>query len=351
MTESKEIQGQQHTANLIALSILDSDIKIPPMPESGTRIMSMAQEPIEKIDLGEFCKLIEPDPGLFTRLIQLSNSPYFRGVDQIVNLRTAVIRIGLEEAINAANLYFLQRFLPKIKDIKGFSAQDYWAFSWACAVAGKRLGHPKLSQGTLPGELYISGLLHGVGKLILALQYPDIFSECIKYSNETGLGIDTVIQEKFGSPDNLIAAKLMAAWNIPSKICSAVECFKSPESAPEPVKEIAGLTQLAHWTASFSKNRAKTPEDIEGSKDCWISQNPASPLSKDTTRHQVITEIFTTIDKKSASITNPASAISEKDQPENQPEQRGDKPNRSAGRKRPVKKKFSFLGWLKSLFR
>ena len=341
MTESKESQDQKHTANLIALSILDSDIKIPPMPESGTKIMAMVQEPIDKIDLGKFCKLIEPDPGLFTRIIQLSNSPFFRGVDEIVSLRTAVIRIGLEEAINAANLYFLQRFLPKIKDIKGFSAQDYWTFSWACAVAGKRLGHPKLTQSTLPGELYIAGLLHGVGKLILSLQYPEIFTECIATSNETGLGIDTVIQEKFGTPDNLIASKLMAAWNIPSKICSAVEYYKSPGTAPENVQEIAGLTQLAYWTASFSKNTAAASEGIERSKDCWISQNHASPLSKEAARHQIILEILTTIDKKSASITNPASAITENEQPE-QPAQT---PTASAIKKRPPKKEIQFL-WL-----
>ena len=347
MTEPKESQDQKHTANLIALSILDSDIKIPPMPESGTKIMAMAQEPIDRIDLSEFCKLIEPDPGLFTRIIQLSNSPFFRGVDQIVSLRTAVIRIGLEEAINAANLYFLQRFLPKIKDIKGFSAEDYWMFSWACAVAGKRLGHPKLAQNTLPGELYIAGLLHGVGKLILTLQYPKIFSECIAISNETGLGIDTVVEEKFGSPDNLIAAKLMEAWNIPDKICAAVEYYRSPESAPENVQEIAGLTQLAHWTASFSKTATTDAQGIERSNDCWISQNQASPLSKETTRYQIISEILTTIDKKSASITNPASAITENDQPKEQIDQ----PMAPAAKKHPPKEKFSIFGWLKSLFR
>ena len=134
MNAQKEARNEKPLAKEITFNILNSDIKVPPMPSNGSKIMAMAQVPLERIDITEFCKLIEPDPGLFSMVLQLANSPFFRGVDEIVSLRAAITRIGLQEAINSVNLYFLQRFLPNLSELHGFSAKDYWAFSWACAI-------------------------------------------------------------------------------------------------------------------------------------------------------------------------------------------------------------------------
>jgi len=52
-------------------------------------------------------------------VLQLANSPFYRRADEIVSLRSAITRIGLEEAINSVNLYFLQWFLPNLSELHG----------------------------------------------------------------------------------------------------------------------------------------------------------------------------------------------------------------------------------------
>ena len=110
----------------------------------------------------------------------MANSPFYSEVEKIVSLRAAITRIGLLEIVNSVCLHFFQNILPKFPDIEGLSYNDFWTHSWACAVANRRLGHPNLGMDVLPGELYLSGLLHGIGKLLLAIHYPIEFSGCVK---------------------------------------------------------------------------------------------------------------------------------------------------------------------------
>ncbi len=143
--------------------------KIPPIPANGPKLMSLIRKPIDDIKVDDFIKIIDSDPGLLSMMLQLANSVYFKGVDEIYSLRSAIARIGLQETINSVNLYFFRRMLPNISEIEGFQTKEYWAFSWSCANAARRLGHQNLGMNAIPGGLYIAGLLHGIGKLILAI--------------------------------------------------------------------------------------------------------------------------------------------------------------------------------------
>jgi HD-like signal output (HDOD) protein len=335
---------------MITFNLLNSDIKVPPMPSSGSKIMAMAQMPLEKIDIGAFCKLLEPDPGLFSMVLQLANSPFYRGVDEIVSLRAAITRIGLQEAINSVNFYFLKRFLPNLSELHGFSVKDYWAFSWTCAMAGRRLGHPNMGMNTLPGELYLAGLLHGIGKLLLAIYHPRQFFICVENARMLEQPLNNILQETFGTTDNIIASKLMDAWNLPPRICSAVEFYPDPDAAPEQHREIAGLTQFAYKIAAkgqIGNNGGGISADLESS---WISQQTASPLSKKEFQEGVVQEILTSLELKSESVTG-VSPSGKKAFLEPEPSMiRRHHLSRTTNRgPKPVRK--GFMGWLQLLFR
>lgn len=346
----EEHKKEELLAKEITFNILNSDIKVPPMPSNGSKIMAMAQKPMEKIDITEFCKLIEPDPGLFSMVLQLANSPFFRGVDEIVSLRAAITRIGLQEAINSVNLYFLQRFLPNLSELHGFSAKNYWASSWACAMAGRRLGHPNLTMNVLPGELYIAGLLHGIGKLILAIHHSREFFLCIEKARIFEQPLHTVLLDEFGTTDNLIASKLMASWNLPASICNAVEFYQDPNSAPEEYREIAGFTQFAYRIAAMSKIGNNGDGILMDLESTWISEQAGNPLSKKESQDVVVKEILTSLEERSESITG-VSPNKEEAPSESKPslgQQRHPATSHNPGSKRPKK---GLIVWIKSLFR
>lgn len=347
MKVQNELQGEETIANAITLNILNSNFKLPPMPANGPKLMALVQKPIDKIDIDSFAKLIDSDPGLFSMILQLANSIYFKGIDEIFSLRAAITRVGLQETINSVNLYFFQRMLPEIPEIEGFSTKDYWAFSWACATAARRLGHPNLNMNALPGELYIAGLLHGIGKLILAIHYPVEFSKCIQKAVELEQPLHTIELEEFGTTDTLIASKLMTVWNIPSRICAGVEFYQDPGSAPEECRDIAALIQSACSIAAMSGIGTNGDGGVMALESTWVAGQSGILLSKKRTRDNIVQEILESLEKKSESITGvippkrdvlPDSKIPT-DKDENSPVNAHSKPDKKG-----------LLAWIRSLF-
>ncbi len=301
-------QGDEYSngnaAREAAKNLLASGVNVPPMPSVGTKIFKMVQKPIDRIDTRDLCKLIEPDPGLYSKLLQVANSPFYRGVDEIIGLRSAVTRIGLEETVNAVNLYFVQQFLPKIDDLHGLSANDYWAFTWACATAAKRLGHPNISQSANPGELYIAGLLQGIGRLILAVYHTDEFANCLDLAKEFKLPLQNVLLERFGTTDSLIASELISTWNIPKRICAAVEFCHEPQRAPDEYQEFAGLTQLAYRLASLSKFGQNGDGVVLDLNTAWILNQPTGNLSNPKFQKDLTEDVLDLIEKKAEMISS-----------------------------------------------
>jgi len=303
MTTAEKKQGEETIANAIALDILNSKFKIPPMPANGPKLMSLIRKPIDDIEVDDLLKIIGSDPGLLSMILQLANSVYFKGIDEVCNLRAAIVRIGLQEIINSANLYFFRRMFPKIPEIEGFQTQEYWAFSWACANAARRLGHPNLDMDVNPGELYIAGLLHGIGKLILAIQYPFEFSKCIQTAARLKLPVHVVELDEFGTTDTNIASTLLGIWHIPSRICTAVQFYQNPDLAPEKDRNIAALIQFAYAVASMSGIGTNGDGCVTSIESTWIARQSGLPLAKKEIQEAVVKEIQASLEEKSESIT------------------------------------------------
>lgn len=303
MTTGETRQGEETIANAMALDILNSKFKIPPMPANGPKLMSLIRKPIDDIEVDEFVKIINSDPGLLSMMLQLANSVYFKGFDEIYNLRSAIVRVGLQETINSTNLYFFRRMFPKIPDIEGFEPQAYWAFSWACANAARRLGHPNLNMNVNAGELYIAGLLHGIGKLILAIQYPFEFSKCIQTAARLKLPVHAVELDEFGTTDTYLASKLLEFWKIPSRVCTGIKFYQNPDLAPESDRNIAASIQFAYAVASMSGIGKNGDGCVMSLESTWLARQSGLPLSKKETQEALAKEIHASLEKKSESVT------------------------------------------------
>ena len=357
MTMIEKRQGEETIANAIALEILNSKFKIPPMPANGPKLVSLIRQPIDDIKMDDLVKIIDSDPGLLAMILQLANSVYFKGIDEIYSVRSAIVRVGLQEIINTTNLYFFQRMFPKIPEIEGFHPREYWAFSWACANAARRLGHPNLDMNINPGELYIAGLLHGIGKLILAVQYPFQFSKCIQTADRLKLPIHTVEQDEFGTTDANIASKLLGIWHIPSRVCAGIEFYQNPDLAPEKDRNIAALIQFAYAVASVSGIGKNGDGCVASVESTWIAGQSGLPLSKKEIQETVVKEIQKSLEKKSESITGIApqkqDSVSERKNARSKHQEIDSSKNSMSPKLDSTKadsSKTGFFAWIRSLF-
>jgi len=295
--------GEKTIAFSIAQEILTTSVNIPTIPANTQKIMTIVRQPNDQIDIPLLVKLVESDPGLFTRILQLANSPFYTGVEKIVSLRAAITRIGLIEIASSVCLYFCQKMLPRFPDIKGFSYDDFWSYSFACAVANRRLGHPNLEMGVLPGELYMTGMLHGMGKLLLAIHFPNEFSHCLKKAQDFKCPLYQVEKDVFGTTDALVASNVLKTWHLPPSICEGVAFHQMPQLAPPEHLIIAGLTQFAYSIAGMSKLGCNGDGIDQDLASTYLGQLPNLKISKPDVQEKLVREILDSLGESNESIT------------------------------------------------
>lgn len=335
------------TAQTIALEMLQSNLKLPPFPPIGSQLLAMNHQPVEDVDIDHFVRLIESDMSLTTHLLQLANSAYFGAVQKISSLRQAIMHIGLEESINTINLHFFRTILPEFPCIEGFSGKDFWAHSWACGMANRMLGRPDLHITSIPGELYIAGLLHGIGKLILALTRPDQFLQCLENSRSYNQPIIEAELDLIGTTDTDIAFEILRSWHFPQSICMAVKHYRAPEKADEKFCEIAGVTQFAYFLANTSGIGNAMDFYAFDLDQTWLGRDLASPLSDAATRSRMVQDIYETLKRKYDTI----SGEKKKADAANRSGNVSAKPNKPKAKPLSSPRKISWLARLLRFFR
>ena len=295
-----------YTAKRIVLEVSESGDALPPLPDASQRLLVIARQPVDKIDVASFSKIVEGDPALTAKLLQLANSSYFGTLKEIMSVRQAIMHIGLVETISSVYDIFFKEALPDFPKLDGFSGKDYWDHSLACATANRMLGHPlhhQMSQA-VPGELYIAGLLQGVGKIFLAINRTEQFQKYLHYSMEHKQPLAQAEVNIIGTTDTEIAYRILKKWNLPENICQTIRHSQEPLGAVEEYRGMAALTQLAYYITSISgigSNGDGCEYDVG---DSYVAENWA--LLRTEKKHQelLIQDIFKTL-KKKFEILNP----------------------------------------------
>lgn len=340
-------------ANIIAQEIIDSGIKIPSLPASAQSLLAMAQQPLDQIEIKVLEQLIQSDPVLFAQILSLANSSYYSTGIEITGLRTAIMRIGLSDSILSLYMYLFKTTLPPFPQLNGFSDKEFWEESWACAIANRRLGDPRLLVESSPGELYIAGLLQGIGKLILAIYDPKRFEQCIEMTRTTGQPLERAEFKLFGTTGALVARKILESWHLPGKICAAVGYWQSPASAEAEYREIAALTQFACFIVRMS-GLVATCEWIDPSlpdptltdlSSSYLLKNGSSALASTGKQYKLVQEIVSILEKHFA--------VEQQSEGERSPQKRGVKKilkgDISVESGAPAHRKRGFFGWFGSL--
>ncbi len=271
---------RKERAIALAEEFLQSRQEIPFSPVIAAKLIDFANKPVELVEVDQLVCLLETDACFAGKLLQLANSSYFAGVEKIVSLRRAIIQVGLEEAISFMQMAYYRNVLPELPRRGGLSSdQEYWNYSWSTAFTGKVLAHQGAGGSVLPGDLYIAGLLHGVGRVVLACNSTVDIAQALQQAQNSGRSCEEVQLELCGTTDADISRELLSRWQLPDAVCRAVGSIYHPESADTDIQEFAGLLQLASRIARYSEAAADSAGDYTEVREAWIVTSSGLPLA------------------------------------------------------------------------
>ncbi|MEI6127351.1 MAG: HDOD domain-containing protein [Pseudomonadota bacterium] len=152
--------------NMIAQIVLrfkEGKIELPVLPKIVMEIQKIIRNPIATND--DMAKIIEKDAVISLRLINISNSAMYRGVDKVQTVRQAVPRLGIRQTQSVVSTIASKSLYTATNEQLKSMMEKLWQHSLASAQASKKIGE-KLGHGDVE-KLYLMGLVHDIGKALL----------------------------------------------------------------------------------------------------------------------------------------------------------------------------------------
>ncbi|HNY65558.1 MAG TPA: HDOD domain-containing protein [Deltaproteobacteria bacterium] len=187
------------------------EIDLPSLPQINMKF----KELVEKgATLQNIAELLRQDAAISTKLISISNSPYYRGLTENKTLESAISRLGIEATKGTVNA-IANRALYTTSNRKYTQiVEDLWEHSLSCAYATQLTA--KALGLRLKEDPFTLGLLHDIGKLILIQvvgeaekrtqaanqeEVMEMFKSLDAYHGRTG----AILLKKWGFSDTYIA--------------------------------------------------------------------------------------------------------------------------------------------------
>ena len=197
---------------------------LPTPPKVYFRLSQAISSAYSSMD--EIAAIIQEDPGLTVKLLQISNSAYFGNAQKVITPAESVQVIGLE--ILRALVLCIHAFkFYQDRNFKSISTVELWDHSLRTASAAQKLArYENLPQASCE-EAFVSCLLHDIGKLVLAANADTDYRVVMERSRSEGTPVDQVEWEVFGATHAQIGAYLLGLWGLPEAIVSNVELHHS----------------------------------------------------------------------------------------------------------------------------
>ncbi|WDE04911.1 HDOD domain-containing protein [Thalassomonas viridans] len=185
------------------------------LSDSFIRIKELIDDEASTID--DIAEVILLDPALSGTLLKLANSSFFNYPGKIDTVSKAVLVLGITEVYNLVIAYFTTEAFKPINAEEAF-LESFWQRSVDCALLIKFLG----TSMNIPNaeRLFILGLLHNLGELVVQQFDPDKVIAC--QSDDPQVLPWQKQQDILGFTYGECTAELLKLWQLPYSLIKPI---------------------------------------------------------------------------------------------------------------------------------
>ena len=257
---------KQTLAKLFALRdiLTDDSIKkivsqiesLPSLPSMYTEIMSEMQSPDPS--LKKVGDIVARDVSMTAKILQVVNSVFFGLPQKIGKPQQAVMLLGLD-AIKALVLSVKIFSEFSSKKFSWFNIDALFNHSISVSTYTKTIAKNEKVNQDFSNFSLMAGLLHDIGKLILATNFNKTYRQVLTESRNSGHNLSDLEYDTFGTSHAEIGAYLMGLWNLENPIIEAVAFHHRPAKS---VSSDMGLLAAVH-VANALEHEDNLPSDQE----------------------------------------------------------------------------------------
>jgi putative nucleotidyltransferase with HDIG domain len=185
--------------------IKSNRLKLPILPEVAIRVRDAVND--ADSSAGKVAKIVSSDAALASRLLQVANSPLFRGASKLESVQSAIARLGVPQVRSLVTSLIMKQLYQTKSNILKKRMQRLWEHSTEVAAISHVLARKftKLKAD----EAMLGGLLHDIGVLPILVK-----AEGIPELATNDNALEEVIIKLHASIGRII----LEAWKFPAEL-------------------------------------------------------------------------------------------------------------------------------------
>ncbi|MFZ5537341.1 MAG: HDOD domain-containing protein [Pseudomonadota bacterium] len=251
-----------HAALLDALiqRIESKGLNLPTLPDVALQVRAIAESPDSTAQ--DLAQAIARDPAIAARLVQIANSPLYRGLSEITSLPQIVTRLGMRTISQLVVSISMQQSFRAHTPIIQQRMRRHWEFSTQVAALSQMLA--RRQRHLDPDQALLAGLTHAIGALPVYAIAEDLPK--LLHNPELLDQLASELQPRIGG-------QILRAWDFPDPLVRVVlEC----QNLQREHDGLADYTDVVIVAILQARNGEDNPEDS------WIGVPAAEKLGVDT---------------------------------------------------------------------
>lgn len=197
--------SEQEFQDKLYRSIKDNSITLPTLPEVALRIRDAVES--EDTAANQIAEMIATDPALSARLLQVANSPLYRGRITIDSIQMAVTRLGTKLIRNLITSLAMKQIFQATSDTMHSQLHAAWEVSVQIAAISRALS--KHVPHLQPEQAMLAGLVHNIGclpVLVMSEDFPELLED------------ESKLEHMVNSVSPFIGETILTEWGFPKSM-------------------------------------------------------------------------------------------------------------------------------------
>ncbi len=210
---------------------------MPTLPSVATEILRVANNPMTSAN--DVSNIIHKDQALTTKVLKLVNSAFYGFPGKIKTIQHAVVIIGFNKVKNivmAASLFDM----TKDRDSDLLNIPDFWTYSLTTAIAAQEV-IKEVDSNIIPDDIFVAGLIHSLGTLILDQVFPQEFRSVLARHRESTDKIIDIEKQILGFSHMQAGEWATEKWDLPKVLCSSIRYYQTPTLANSDFEAVASV--------------------------------------------------------------------------------------------------------------
>lgn len=175
-------------------------------------------------------RVVSQDPGLTARVLSLANSAAFGLRTKVDNVNKAVAMVGMRRLRDMVLATYVVEAFGDVSS-KPATLENFWKHSIYCGLAARYLAYElQLEQSD---ALFVAGLLHDLGQLVMFRVIPDLEGHMLTQAVEQQdvEDLHEVEQKLFGFDHAMLGGELATQWKFSDMLSETIRYHHDIECA------------------------------------------------------------------------------------------------------------------------